>query len=59
VRPKPISKDILRVDILSACSLEERTCPHCGAVRPEIRQKVWEELEKISQKVIVKKFVDA
>ena len=38
--PKPIPNDIPRVDIVSECSREERTCPHCGALRPEIGEEV-------------------
>jgi len=55
--PKPIPKDIPRVDIVSECSLEERTCPHCGGLRPEIGQEVREELEIIPQKVIVNRYI--
>jgi transposase len=55
--PKPIPNDIPRVDIVSECSLEERTCPHCGALRPEIGEEVREELEVIPAKVIVNRYI--
>ncbi|OQB95325.1 MAG: Transposase IS66 family protein [Spirochaetes bacterium ADurb.Bin110] len=55
--PKPIPDDIPRVDILSECSLEERTCPHYGALRPEIGQEVREEVEIIPEKVLVKRYI--
>jgi len=42
---------------VSECSLEERTCPHCGALRPEIGEEVREELEVIPAKVIVNRYI--
>jgi transposase len=50
---KPLPANLERREIVHALSEAERTCPSCGAVRPEIGQEVREELEFIPARFVV------
>jgi transposase len=50
---KPLPANLERRRIVHELSEEERTCPTCGAVRPEIGQEVREELEFIPARFVV------
>ncbi|HNV36858.1 MAG: Transposase IS66 family protein [Spirochaetes bacterium ADurb.Bin110] len=50
---KPLPENLERREFVHALSEAERTCPSCGAVRPEIGQEVREELEFIPARFVV------
>jgi transposase len=54
---KPLPAQLERREIVHALSDEERTCPSCGAVRPEIGQEVREELEFIPARFVVNRHI--
>ena len=49
---KPLPANLERREFVHALSEAERTCPSCGAVRPEIGQEVREELEFIPARFV-------
>ncbi|MBF9018980.1 MULTISPECIES: IS66 family transposase [unclassified Oceanispirochaeta] len=51
---KPIPADIPREKVLHSLSIEERTCPCCGKLRPIIGYETSEELEYIPAQIKVK-----
>jgi len=50
---KALPEDLERREIVHELTEQERTCPACGAVRPEIGQEVREELEIIPARAVV------
>jgi len=50
---KPLPGNLERREIVHALSEAERTCPACGAIRPEIGQEVREELAFIPARFVV------
>ena len=50
---KPLPANLERREFVHELSEAERTCPSCGAVRPEIGQEVREELEFIPARFVV------
>lgn len=50
---KALPENLERREIVHELPLEERTCPACGALRPEIGQEVREELEIIPARAVV------
>jgi len=50
---KPFPANLERHEILHALSDEERACPECGSLRPEIGEERTEELRLIPAKAVV------
>jgi len=50
---KALPENLERREIVHALTEQERTCPSCGTVRPEIGQEVREELEIIPARAVV------
>jgi hypothetical protein len=54
---RPLPANLERRQIVHELSEEERTCPSCGAVRPEIGQEIREELEFIPARFVVNEHI--